>query len=1038
MIDPSTAQRGQRARAARITLGSVLAVALSGCERDVEPMPRPAPLTWTDTAPRLPDLPPKLWLREGLTLRTVAAEPWIENPVAFDVDDRGRVFVVETHRYLRSVFDITQQPAWLRADLSLRTVADRAAFLAEQFRSEPQLLEADSERVRLLIDLDGDGTLDRATTILDGFRDPTAGTAAGVLAHGDDLWFTCIPDLVHARLDAGLRNEPTREVVATGFGVHIGVSGHDLHGLTLGPDGRIWFSVGDRGASLTTREGNRIDIPDTGAVFRCEPDGSKLELFATGLRNPQELAFDDHGNLFAGDNDTAGADASRVLYVVENGDYGWRCAYQHMDGFGPWVAESVWKGGIDGLLPGAGFAAQGPSGMAFHPGTGLTELAGRMLLCDFPGGIVSFRLDPLGAGFEVENVERVVWSLWPSDLCFGPDGDLWVLDWVSGWAQPNKGRIHRVTAKADATDPLVAETRRLLADGMHARSNDELAGLLGHGNRRVRMRAQLELVARGARGVESLSNVLTSAQVPLARLHALWGLGIAGRRGADVADAIGLALNDRDTALREHAARLAGELSVHELAQQLGGKMTDGFAREKFFAAIALGKLRATAESSRVLAMIEANADGDPFLVHAGVEAIGALHTPEELAAMHADPVSAVRRVAMLALRRRASPEIAVFLADGDQRIRSEAARAIYDVPIEPALAALADRVESMDLTPSMRGRAIGAARRLGRSEDVLALARLAGEPLAEIEARIAALDALGSFAAPDAVDPILGDWRPIAPRDASIAREAVERFASSIPSASDPRLLSAFVRAVRTLAIPSSGAILAKFARDSGDPGVRVEALRGLVEAGEIEAVTAAIEQLIASSDPELVLAAIRAVRDATAPTIDGRLASLAGDAATPLTLRQAAIAALPRGGRECAATLAFLTSNLAALEPSVRLDVRVAAGLPAPDDAKDPLAAWRDCLDGGDAVRGRAIFEQRQDVSCIRCHAVAGVGGTVGPALDKIGARRDAESILRSLVQPMAEIVDGYPAAMPDVARHALTPIELRDLVAWLRSLR
>jgi quinoprotein glucose dehydrogenase len=183
--------------------------------------------------------------------------------------------------------------------------------------------------------------------------------------------------------------------LASGFGVHIGVSGHDLHGLIQGPDGRIYMSFGDRGASLTNREGRRIHLPDCVGVLRCEPDGRSLEVFCQGLRNPQELAFDDDGNLWTVDNDTAGADPCRVLHLVEGGDYGWRTSYQHMEGFGQWVKEALWKGGRDGILPLAGTVSQGPSGLAFYPGTGFGErLAGTFLHADFPGGVWAYTVKP--------------------------------------------------------------------------------------------------------------------------------------------------------------------------------------------------------------------------------------------------------------------------------------------------------------------------------------------------------------------------------------------------------------------------------------------------------------------------------------------------------------------------------------------------------------------------------------------------------------------------------------------------------------------
>src|SRR5690606_28677944 len=138
---------------------------------------------------------------------------------------------------------------------------------------------------------------DFSSVYADGFNSSLSGIASGVLARKGKVYFTNIPHLWE--LD-GLTEDgkaESRRSMHRGFGVHFGYTGHDFHGLTVGPDGKLYFSIGDRGVNVVNYEGERIFHPDEGAVYRCNFDGSDLELVHSGLRNPQELAFDEMGNL---------------------------------------------------------------------------------------------------------------------------------------------------------------------------------------------------------------------------------------------------------------------------------------------------------------------------------------------------------------------------------------------------------------------------------------------------------------------------------------------------------------------------------------------------------------------------------------------------------------------------------------------------------------------------------------------------------------------------------------------------------------------
>ena len=136
-------------------------------------------------------------------------------------------------------------------------------------------------------DTDGDGVADEGLVFADGFDGVADGIGAGLLEHEGDVYYACIPNLWRLRDTDGDGRADEREVLSSGYGVHVSLLGHDLHGLRLGPDGRLYFSCGDRGFHVETPDGV-LAYPDTGGVLRCELDGSGLEVFATGLRNPQE------------------------------------------------------------------------------------------------------------------------------------------------------------------------------------------------------------------------------------------------------------------------------------------------------------------------------------------------------------------------------------------------------------------------------------------------------------------------------------------------------------------------------------------------------------------------------------------------------------------------------------------------------------------------------------------------------------------------------------------------------------------------------
>ncbi len=453
----------------------------------------------------------RIQIPDGFKVDLFAAEPMVANPVCFAVDEKNRFYVAETFRLHDGVTDIRSHMDWLDDDLACRTVDDRVAMMQRKLGDHFKDYGIQHDRVRLLEDTTGSGQADKATVFADGFHHPEDGIGAGLVTRNGDVWYTCIPDLWKLRDTKGTGQADERERLHHGFGVHINYLGHDLHGLRFGPDGKLYFSIGDRGTNVKDCE-KPIFLPDTGCVMRCNPDGTELEVYAKGLRNPQELAFDEFGNLFTVDNNSDAGDKVRCVYVVEGGDSGWRIGYQWTtaEGIrGPWMAEKMddppWVGQPAWIVPPVANIANGPSGLTYYPGLGLPERYDQhFFLCDFRGsaggsGIRSFACKPKGASFEMVDRSQFIWSVLATDVDFGTDSAIYLTDWVDGWEKPNKGRIWKVTYPANwRRTRLCWRSRRSWPTVSTSVRPRNWSHLLGHKDMRVRQEAQFALAEKGS------------------------------------------------------------------------------------------------------------------------------------------------------------------------------------------------------------------------------------------------------------------------------------------------------------------------------------------------------------------------------------------------------------------------------------------------------------------------------------------------------------------------------------------------------------
>jgi putative membrane-bound dehydrogenase-like protein len=373
----------------------------------------------------------------GMRAELFAAEPMLVNPTCLDVDHRGRVWVCESVNY--------------RCDL----------------RKLPRN-RAEGDRVLVLVDTDGDGRADSVHTF---YQSPDFIAPLGIAVmplpdgRGQRVYVCHSPHLyVFDDLDDDLKADGPPRVVLTGFRGYD--HDHGLHGVHFGPEGKLYFSVGDSGVeNLQASDGrgrkwtsNSTDCR-AGTIWRCNLDGTGLELLAHNFRNQYEPAVDSFGTVFTSDNDDDGNQQTRICFVMPGGNYGY-----HPRGRG----ESHWHEENPGIVPKVlrtGFGS--PTGMCWYESDRLRDvmlrsasgldpkaLYGLLLHTDAgPREVRCFVVQSHGAGFTLEKINLVTSEdTWfrPSDICVAPDGSIFVSDWYDpgvgghGMGDTSRGRIYRL------------------------------------------------------------------------------------------------------------------------------------------------------------------------------------------------------------------------------------------------------------------------------------------------------------------------------------------------------------------------------------------------------------------------------------------------------------------------------------------------------------------------------------------------------------------------------------------------------------------
>ncbi|MBD3629024.1 PVC-type heme-binding CxxCH protein [Cyclobacterium sp.] len=999
---------------------------------------------------------------EDLELDLWAVDSLIADPISMQIDGQGRVFYSKTNRRKISEFDIRSHQDWEIASLKLQNVADRRAFLHEELSPEhsdrnewlPDIngdgshdwkdLTVEKENVFRLDDTDGDGRADRSQLVVSDFNEEVSDVAGAVLYHDDALFVGVAPDLWRLTDTNGDGSMDKKESLIHGFGVHIGFGGHNMSGLKVGPEGKIYWGIGDIGFNGVDKEGNKHEYPNCGVIARANPDGSDFEIFAYGVRNTHEFAFDELGNLISVDNDgDHRGERERIVYLVEGSDTGWRINWQFGKYRDPknneykvWMDEKMHLPRSDEqaayFIPTIANYVNGPTGMLYNPGTALgDQWKNKFFVAEFAGnparsGIHAFSLKPSGAGFELEETEQILQGVLATGMDFSPDGSLYFSDWIDGWVNKGYGRVWKL--KDNTASPGVRElTEKHLAADYGSLSLEELGEILGFEDQRVRQKAQFELAKRGADGLEVFSEKLAASTDRLTRIHAIWGISQISRGDREKAAILVPYLKDSDDEIRAQAAKWLGDLRYAEAGNEVLPLLADGQPRVRFFAAEALGRMGFVNGFDGLVKLLMENDNEDVYIRHAASLALSRLGSPESIIKLADHHSNAVRLAAVIALRRLRHEGIIVFLDDESEYIVAEAARAINDdFSIPEALPSLGNLLVSKDFVsePIVR-RAINANLRWGSDEAMNNLLTYINQPDAPESMRIEALEALSTWAAPSVLDRVDGWYRGEITRDLAKLQASSAELLIQLTKNGNARIRQATVKALGTLNIKGANDRLLAVLQTDASADVREESIKALAEIDQAP-VGEAVKIALSDNEKNVRVAGLDLMEQLD---IAGETkATLLEEVIQKRTVeeKQAAVKTLAKLDTESAyPVFENLLGQLetGTLSPAIELEFYEAMdGMDNKDlleryekikqdmSDDDVLASYSGSMYGGDESRGRRIFFQHATGQCIKCHAYDDFGGNAGPKLNGIGKKLNRQELLEALIDPSKRLAPGF----------------------------
>ena len=823
-----------------------------------------------------------------------------------------------------------------------------------------------NDKILILEDTDKDGKADKTTVFADGLLIPTGvepGDGGAYVANSTELLFF--------KDHNGDGQADEKRVMLSGFGTED--THHILHTLRWGHDGQLYMNQ-----SIYIH--SHIETPhgvvrlDSGGILNLRPPTQELGIHMKGLINSWGHHFDKFGQSFA----TDGAGHEGINWIIP------QAMYVTYEG-----ARRILHGVSPGNYP--KFCGLEVIESEHFP----EDWQGTLVTCDFRAHrVVRFQINDHEAGYITKELPDVMRStnvtFRPIDVKVGPDGALYVADWSNPIIQHGEvdfrdprrdhehGRIWRITYKGR---PLLKKPDYRTA------SNIELLENLHSKNGHVRQQSRRVLTELGETKIKTdLENWTAQQTSEQAQLEALWMW-----QSIDVPNQplLQKLLAAKDGRIRAAATRVLSfwHNRVVDPLGLIAERIKDEHPRVRVEAVRGAAKIPSPRSAELVLSALDKPIDR--FLDYAIWLSINDLAEPWVQSVQSGDwKLEGHEKQLEFALRAVEPAHASVILTkvlaenplpkDGSGPWLDLIAKAGSREHLDQLLA----RILNNEFTEAGTLKALNAfgeaerLRQLSPSKDKAKIGGLFGHSNAGI--RAAGLRLAGQWKLNEFVDELL---------------------AISGKAETPANVRSAAFQSLRDLGGEAAVNGLSKLASADHPIPARTEAVKALSSLDLAKGVPLAIEVLSAIEREDAALELWRALlsNKGAAPAFTQALPR----SGLPEPMVKAGLRAAREGGRNEPNLVLALARNI---------DEQTEAANLSPEELKNLLASIRE---KGDPARGELVY-RRQELACVSCHAIGGVGGKVGPDLTSIGASAQPDYLVESMLFPNRKVKEGYHAIM------------------------